>query len=588
MYSNTSYTSVCPHGVVVLVADPKADFMYTRASRFTTSGAPSEEILMSRVVEAAQNRGGTLCPICRALVSSNLGQHIRDTHGQEDFRRAILRAKEHGTSDPEIGSLFGVTFRQLEKIVTEACGANISVLRKPKAVKSWEPRDFVEETTTVWSFKQRGSWATHSGRYRGNWSPYIPRNVILKYSQPGDVVLDFFVGGGTTAVEAKLLGRRCIASDINPACIGLTLESLDFEPPTSLFKEFSVYEPQVFVADARNLSHVPDNSIDLICAHPPYAGIINYSSDIEGDLSRLRPDDFLREMKKVAEESYRVLKPEGKCAILIGDTRKQKHVVPIGFQTIDVFLRSRFRLRELIIKRQHNCKTTGFWYTKSIENNFLLLAHEYLPIFEKPKSPERALLIKEGFRGYGHVSPSEAKRLSLKRKIQELETTTVWILPREDFEKRLNKNVVDRYSGERGYVTIDFVSHCGGERRLHEQRGAKTNGLLFIKSSVLADNPFYLDVESYLRQMQMIVKQELPGIVKGGFLAIQTQDVRINGYIEPLAKRVVDSIVSGDLWLKEIVVVTSTQGERGSTKHVSSTDGLRITHQYLIIYEKVS
>jgi DNA modification methylase len=48
--------------------------------------------------------------------------------------------------------------------------------------------------------------------YRGNWSPYIPRNLILKYSLPGQTVLD---GAATTAIEAKLLQRKCVAIDIN-------------------------------------------------------------------------------------------------------------------------------------------------------------------------------------------------------------------------------------------------------------------------------------------------------------------------------------------------------------------------------------
>lgn len=186
--------------------------------------------------------------------------------------------------------------------------------------------------------------------------------MILKYSKPGDVVLDYFVGGGTTVVEAKLLGRRCIAKDINPACIGLTLENLDFRLPEAFLGELSTYEPEVSIGDARDLSDISDNSIDLICAHPPYAGIINYSSKVEGDLSKLGIEEFLEEMRKVAEESYRILKLGRKCAILIGDSRKRKHVVPIGFRTINVFLEARFKLKELVIKRQHNCKTTGFWY----------------------------------------------------------------------------------------------------------------------------------------------------------------------------------------------------------------------------------
>lgn len=77
-----------------------------------------------------------------------------------------------------------------------------------------QPEDFELETNTVWAFSNRGKWATHDAKWRGNWSPYIPRNVILRYSQENDTVLDQFVGGGTTAVEAKLTKRNFIGVDI--------------------------------------------------------------------------------------------------------------------------------------------------------------------------------------------------------------------------------------------------------------------------------------------------------------------------------------------------------------------------------------
>ncbi len=58
--------------------------------------------------------------------------------------------------------------------------------------------NFILEQTTIWSFPNRGNWATHSGNYRGNWSPYIPRNLVMRYSNEGDWILDQFLGSGTT------------------------------------------------------------------------------------------------------------------------------------------------------------------------------------------------------------------------------------------------------------------------------------------------------------------------------------------------------------------------------------------------------
>lgn len=238
-----------------------------------------------------------------------------------------------------------------------------------------QPENFELETNTVWSFPDRGKWATHDAKYRGNWSPYIPRNVILRYSQEGDIVLDQFVGGGTTAVEAKLTHRNFIGVDINPSAIELTKAKCDFAFETQATTTLTN-------GDARRLE-LPDNAIDLICTHPPYADIIHYSEGIDGDLSLLPLKDFLSEMEKVAGECFRVLKRGKFCAILMGDTRRKGMVQPLGFETMRVFERAGFTAKEIIIKEQHNCKATGFWKTNSIKHNFLLLAHEYLFVFKK-------------------------------------------------------------------------------------------------------------------------------------------------------------------------------------------------------------
>ena len=105
-------------------------------------------------------QAGTECPLCGKSIENNLGAHIRKVHGEEKLRQVVLAAKEQGMPDAEIGARYGVSFNYLQQIITEAYGANISVLKRPKRIKRWQPKDFREETTTVWSFEQRGSWAT--------------------------------------------------------------------------------------------------------------------------------------------------------------------------------------------------------------------------------------------------------------------------------------------------------------------------------------------------------------------------------------------------------------------------------------------
>ncbi|GAB1401881.1 hypothetical protein MASR1M68_07920 [Elusimicrobiota bacterium] len=238
------------------------------------------------------------------------------------------------------------------------------------------PEDFSLELNTVWSFPQRGNWATHDAKYRGNWSPFIPRNILMRYSKEGDCVLDQFVGGGTTLVEAKLLNRNIIGVDINPSALKRCKEKCEFNIKNS---------PEIIIkkGDARNLDFIKDNSIDLICTHPPYTNIIQYSENIKEDISHCDIKEFLEQMIPVAKESFRVLRNDKFCAILMGDIRRKGSVYPLGFEVMNIFINAGFKLKEIIIKEQHNCKATGYWKTSSIKYNFLLLAHEYLFVFKK-------------------------------------------------------------------------------------------------------------------------------------------------------------------------------------------------------------
>lgn len=278
------------------------------------------------------------------------------------------------------------------KFITENDTVNIGgveiKLTKNWNIKRWEPpADYLPERTTVWSFPDRGNWATHKGNYRGNWSPYIPRNLILKYTEKGDWVLDQMMGSGTTLVEAKLLERNAIGVDINYDAVMLAQDRLNFSYNPPLGKNYTEPIIKTYWGDARNLDKLESNSIDLIATHPPYASIITYTKAKKqsGDLSLLPLNDFLNEIRKVADECYRVLKPGKVCAILIGDTRKHKHYVPIAFRVMQSFLEAGFVLKEDIIKLQWKMKgTRERWRAKNYD--FYLIGHEHIFVFEKPSN----------------------------------------------------------------------------------------------------------------------------------------------------------------------------------------------------------
>ena len=69
------------------------------------------------------------------------------------------------------------------------------------------------------------------------------------------------------------------------------------------------------------------------------------------------------------------------CAVMIGDIRRRGKVLPLGFQVMNVFLENGFSSKEIIIKEQHNCRSTDYWEKQN--NEFLLLSHEYIFVFQK-------------------------------------------------------------------------------------------------------------------------------------------------------------------------------------------------------------
>ncbi len=266
---------------------------------------------------------------------------------------------------------------------TNQLGQQLDLPLNNEIIRTPYPPSFPLEQTTVWSFPERGKWATHAPDYRGNFAPQVARNIILTYSAEGETILDPMVGSGTTLIETRLLNRHGLGYDINPQAVAITQARLAFNVDNDS-------QQQVSVGDVRQLDRLADESIDLILTHPPYADIITYSDrQIEADLSSIRKiDTFLDALQLGLSEMYRVLHPNRYCAILMGDTRKGQHYIPLSFMVLRRALAVGFVLKEQIIKVQHNTRQTGRWRGAAQAHKFYLIMHEHLFVFRKPASDE--------------------------------------------------------------------------------------------------------------------------------------------------------------------------------------------------------
>jgi site-specific DNA-methyltransferase (adenine-specific) len=104
--------------------------------------------------------------------------------------------------------------------------------RRPRGTRQSDitPDEFKTWTNGTWRF-------SGDNRKRGGHpAPFpveLPRRLLKLYSYLDDVILDPFLGSGTTAVAAKRTGRRCVGVELaEPYCQQAAARCRDTAPPT--------------------------------------------------------------------------------------------------------------------------------------------------------------------------------------------------------------------------------------------------------------------------------------------------------------------------------------------------------------------
>ena len=286
-----------------------------------------------------------------------------------------------------------VVEREVRKAIES--GSSVFTPAPSKKVDRWGPDEFELASGTIWDFPKRGDWAVHTSDYRGNWPPQLVRNLILRFTEPRDLIIDAFVGGGTTLIEAWLCGRKSVGVDISRLALQITGSKLD-NMQNLAHKDSRVclsdeLRPLVVNGDALQLVAlvgqygIEAGTVKLVCAHPPYLDSLRFTLSNERDLSLIKdPEVFYKKLCKFAGDAFSILETNGICALLIGDVRKAGQFVPLGFNSALMFQKQGFYLDSIVIKPQNWDRSTEFYRNQSFSS--LLLEHEYLFIFRRPAS----------------------------------------------------------------------------------------------------------------------------------------------------------------------------------------------------------
>lgn len=170
------------------------------------------------------------------------------------------------------------------------------LMQERRSAEMHKPAPESRQHFDVWSFGTTTDDAGTSS-YFGKMPPQIVENLLWAYTEPGDIVFDPFVGGGTTIDVAKRMGRRVWGSDRKPSTPTLPIHEHDIT------------------------TGWPDDApkrVDLILLDPPYwqqaAG--KYSKDVE-DLGNMPLADFMAAWQLVIKTCHDHLNPDGVLAYII-------------------------------------------------------------------------------------------------------------------------------------------------------------------------------------------------------------------------------------------------------------------------------
>ena len=141
---------------------------------------------------------------------------------------------------------------------------------------------------------------------------------------------------------------------------------------------------------ASDMGYAADNSIDLVFSHPPYLNAVNYyniyrlSTDLlemkydeirDDDFSAKKLDIFLKFMKKSFAESYRVLKKNKRCVVVIGDTRYKGNLITLQVDFVNLLKECGFEIEDMFIWEMN--KKAGMNVARRgnfIDHNFVIVA----------------------------------------------------------------------------------------------------------------------------------------------------------------------------------------------------------------------
>jgi DNA modification methylase len=272
----------------------------------------------------------------------------------------------------------------------------------PKHINCLTPKEWMKAQLGVWEFYYEKRDIRDRELHPATYPIALAKRVIELFTHQGELVLDPFVGSGTTLVAARDLHRNAVGFDLQKKYAKLCEQRLKAEPANGTSQ-------RAIVADAREIaSHVEPGSVALAVTSPPYANLLNrkrtnksrythdrkneqlgkveqYSQDAR-DLGTLDLDAYGGAMEEIFRGVLPLMRPRGHCVVNVPDMWWENRRMTIHITVVDALRRAGWELRNIIIwDRTNIVNRIGIFGWPS---NYITMGvtFEYLLDFWRPPS----------------------------------------------------------------------------------------------------------------------------------------------------------------------------------------------------------
>ncbi len=270
----------------------------------------------------------------------------------------------------------------------------------PKHLNCMTAKEWIKSQVGVWQFNYSGRDIRDKKAHPATFPIALAHQVIKMFTHRGELVVDPFVGSGTTLVAAQDLDRNAVGADLLEEYIGLSQQRLGLPTPDG--------SRQIAIAqDARNLSdYFAPDSVKLFFTSPPYANMLNrpranksrrsserrnqqfgkveqYSQDVR-DLGTLDPVRYGESLERIYGDLLPTLMPGGHCVINVNDLWEKEERIALHSIVIESMQRAGYLFKNIIIwDRTNIVNRIGIFGWPS---NYITMGttFEYILDFQRP------------------------------------------------------------------------------------------------------------------------------------------------------------------------------------------------------------